>query len=816
MKKLLSYIAVSLALLACAKDPVSPGLREEANIQIGVIVADGAADTKGTVVQRPDSPGEDPYNENYLNTLDFFFYLDGSAEDDGDDYLGNPLPSASAIYHIHKNNVDANTTWTLSDVADRNVLDQIFAGGNRCIVYVIANYSGSSFSGIEKRIELRQKVATSTFNAVDANGDGIPQANGFVMEGYTEIQRTELSGLYYVSGTVPLYRSASKIRLKVTIPDALFEDGTKVKDGNGFEWTPVPEGMKVVLVHGVKKGIVCAFDDTYSYGFTEADNYFALPNESDLLTTYGHKMHFKESSEVSGKTYKSYEHLSPLYSYPTEDWKSNRDNETYLMLVLPWSRETGEQNVNTYYQIPIAVNPNDPEYRLRHNRYYRMEVTIGILGSFELEDKVDLYPSTYIVLDWCLNKDTDPAVSDVNMAQTAFLAVAAHADTLNNVASHGVEYITSHTPTAEFTELEFYSFYDSNTTDRMMRVVYTRNRNAGTLLNTWTRQVFDVATGYEITGNGYNSNNAGNPFTSTGTYKGFPLGGYTIDTADGMLTLSHTIPDSQFSEAKVKVELTNTAIASPEEVTFVQYPAIYITGQRSNGYIFVNGTGNGGNQIVRVYDDRTNTTNGRIGALSPRTGVTGNGTNSNRNLYTIHISSFDSGSSYILGDPRTKEAVTLNNLSGTANKYHPTYSLYTGTYGQDITENMVSPEFLIASSYGAIRSGYYISYDQAKKRCAAYQEAGYPAGRWRMPTKAEVLYMMELSESQKIPSLFYFSGNNDTEGYWCANGKIVTRNGNLQLENNSTVTAVRCVYDTWYWGSEPYQKNATTWLGYQY
>ena len=46
-----------------------------------------------------------------------------------------------------------------------------------------------------------------------------------------------------------------------------------------------------------------------------------------------------------------------------------------------------------------------------------------------------------------------------------------------------------------------------------------------------------------------------------------------------------------------------------------------------------------------------------------------------------------------------------------------------------------------------------MSYSDAEKRCAAYQEDGYPAGRWRVPTKAEVKYIIQLSGWGVIPVL---------------------------------------------------------------
>ena len=121
-----------------------------------------------------------------------------------------------------------------------------------------------------------------------------------------------------------------------------------------------------------------------------------------------------------------------------------------------------------------------------------------------------------------------------------------------------------------------------------------------------------------------------------------------------------------------------------------------------------------------------------------------------------------------------------------------------------------------------------MTYEGAQKRCAAYQENGYPAGRWRLPTKAEIEYLMTLSQKNKIPKLF---DPEDWAGYW-AGGKIfMILDGTLKFidANGVTPTAnnyyysiggtnyqvwARCVYDEWYWGSA--QVNPlTSWGGYK-
>lgn len=69
---------------------------------------------------------------------------------------------------------------------------------------------------------------------------------------------------------------------------------------------------------------------------------------------------------------------------------------------------------------------------------------------------------------------------------------------------------------------------------------------------------------------------------------------------------------------------------------------------------------------------------------------------------------------------------------------------------EDNVANMISPKFRIASSWG-VTSGS--SYANAQRRCASYQENGYPAGRWRIPTEAEIKFVNGLSADGYIPEL---------------------------------------------------------------
>jgi hypothetical protein len=113
-------------------------------------------------------------------------------------------------------------------------------------------------------------------------------------------------------------------------------------------------------------------------------------------------------------------------------------------------------------------------------------------------------------------------------------------------------------------------------------------------------------------------------------------------------------------------------------------------------------------------------------------------------------------------------------------------------------DDIIAPMFKIQSSLGAAASLTY--YKVAEKRCATYQEAGYPAGRWRLPTMAELAFLIELQGKKVINTMISTNAN----GYWTSSGKSVNlSSGAANYKTGSTACFVRCVYDTWYWGNEP-------------
>lgn len=186
------------------------------------------------------------------------------------------------------------------------------------------------------------------------------------------------------------------------------------------------------------------------------------------------------------------------------------------------------------------------------------------------------------------------------------------------------------------------------------------------------------------------------------------------------------------------------------------------------------------------------------------------------------------GQSFTIGD-KTYSAINNYTIKGfitapaldeteerTLKYYYPTREHPNNT-------NTIAPKFRICSSYAGTFGN--LTREMSRRRAAAYQELGYPAGRWRLPTFGEVEYIMTLAAEQKIPRLFGTQASG-TWYYWCAQGAVAVPDANDSNQTIEIVTGLnsggtpyyempldpfkgdnylartRFVYDEWYWGSE--------------
>ena len=260
--------------------------------------------------------------------------------------------------------------------------------------------------------------------------------------------------------------------------------------------------------------------------------------------------------------------------------------------------------------------------------------------------------------------------------------------------------------------------------------------------------------------------------------------GFSLSWNNDELIFTHTVTTEDYVPYTIAVEVWNEqGLDATWEIT--QYPAIYIVGDynpngANNRFVYGESSGS-------VYDDDNNSLGGVNNPLV-------NATNKNLNQYTIYITSFDiAGSNYAIGDPRSSTVDNLDELKNTINR--ETLSHYYPTRKNDV-QNVIAPAFKIASSWGVVDANS-LTYETAKRRCASYQENGYPAGRWRVPTEAEIQYIVSLSDRGVIPVLF--GGD-----YYASSGRYYDNESSPAgfHDDSRGGHAVRCVYDVWYWGNE--------------
>ena len=675
---------------------------------------------------RADPDGDDRFNENRIERADvYFFEVNTSAQE-----------AQRCIYAQTGLSADASNIV-------RVPLDRTVLTGSTYYVYAVANhdFGYTSETAVNSNVTIAQlKAQTISTNWKEGYPEGetvIEQS--LVMDGAKEIT---FQNPQTVAEEIKMTRIMAKVMLYTSTEAEIEVEGVK--------YIPIQSRMNVTMVYGVDKTNLA---DTYTIN---ASNDYITRMKRDYTT-----------NTISGEDGKVlYEQEAPFYSYPNPANTTNRQ-DSYLILCVPWQITTSEgpsyQAQDYYYRIPITGD-NSPAL-LERNHYYRIKVNIGVLGSLNPRDAVEL-TGEFEIMDWY-----DMNI-DANMQNYRYLVLDEYNSVMNNVDELEMPYISSSDiawednpdPDGNYTRITSVSYWDYHN-DESYPVTLTPQ-------------------------NPYDINNNNRPVT---------FSEFTLELGrDGTLCIRHPLnDDDDFVPYIITVEVYNIQGVHTDTWTITQYPAMYIVGENNENEggsnRFINGYHSGSYYGTTAYDNYGE----QIGVVSSL-----EGNNSNPNLYTIYINSFEADT-YAIGDPRSESHYDFDNRLD-ATEYKET---------RTDAEDVISPVYKVASSWGKTTN---IEYDAARKRCASYQEAGYPAGRWRIPTKAEVEYIVSLSQDRKIPRLFGQQGS--TTDYWVSSGKYNTSNG---YRNGTNGTAyVRCVYDVWYWGDktieEDKEHNTENWNNNQF
>ncbi len=628
----------------------------------------------------------------------------------------------ATVLHSEYKAIGENESAEVSISLSTSQLSTLFGQNNTAYVYVIANYGSKIDTTDETTLgDLKNTPIESSF---DGGKNGVQSS--FVMD--SEPVSVTRSGnnltvnyedaVNYEEGKDYIELVRAAAKVQLTVNVVPIE----IEEGDvTTTWIANTAGMRVSFFNGVKDGII---DDD-----SDVSPKAAQGDAEKFNIDQDNSRGFALVSGVVGNG--SFVHEVPFYSYSTK-WNTEAEvengNEVYMTLSIPWSADGGKSYQTYYYLVPVGVD----QLALVRNCFYKVTLDVGVFGG--LVDPVTVEPS-YVVIDWGTNN------VNVNLSLPTYLVVDRNYVVVNNLEDITVGYQSSHEVKVEVISSTFNSYYSS------------------------TKDEWDAV------------NND-----------------MSVTAANGVITFHHSLDntreasdgdpadryDYQMNTVKVKVSHKNNPNIF-EEITFVQYPAMYVTYVDSSDYVMVN-------------NNTSTSSNWQYVIASPISGT---------NLYTVTVSAFDASTSdFIITDPRepmNNETFTFDRATNADATGDNSLTGYRATIEGEESMNLVAPSFIIASSYGAYRSEYDLyAENTAKYRCAAYQEAGYPAGRWRLPTPAELKVIGQLCVEGKMDNIFYSRYDYATSYIpykYDDSNKIITESTRADRLANS----VRCVYDIWYW-----------------
>ena len=449
----------------------------------------------------------------------------------------------------------------------------------------------------------------------------------------------------------------------------------------------------------------------------------------------------------------------PYYTYP-RTWAFGDDNQPYFLVEIPWtSNATPAVTATSYYKV-ILSNKS-----FESNDWYVVNVTLSGLGSATIGKPVVITDGEVTVADW---KDAVPGEGGYSTG-------------------------------ASFTDSRVLDIPQENA------LLYNQNTASFSFLSTHDCVIKSVVL-KQIDYSKSTVEEINTPMAASD----YP---FTIDNTAKTINFSHnlindiTASDFDYKDYTYVLTICHSDKQEYEDVlTVVQRPSLTIVSEQ-------NSAGKTTNWNTWVNGKHDNSTYGGLINQLPSS-TSGTDSNSNPNMYIISasvLSGFSvNGTSVQIGDPRSSTpeswtgSASLSAVDGTTRKLLYYYKT------DESKSNVIAPKFRIASSWG--RCSNTLSKTNAVYRCSSYQEDGYPAGRWRIPTEAEVLFMITLSGKGYINSLF-----SETIAYWC-NSCILTPKSGAQVDRSTPTTnssaRVRCVYDEWYWEESKYakvDKDTPTW-----
>ena len=805
--------AAGIALM-CACDTRDIQIEGNTGVTLTVLAPGAGMEISNTKAATQD--GVDDLNENTINSVYYFLYQMHDMQTYATD-----APKVHGFYTSL--DFKDSKTWTIP-VSTSTIVNELFPDGTRkCDAFVVANPPASLVSMLEKG-----EASITELRAALIETSLIGRQDNFTMVFDDEVElasRNLPDAMNIVAG---MRRLAAKITVNLEVEESYLETETN------FTWTPEVESAKLEFSHAMNKTNLAAdFAAAAKARAIGDDNYFDVPaidvDESSVRKEDGI---YKASFEL------------PVYSYPM-DWDFTDKYEPSILIELPWKRqlESGYKYATCYYRMFLNMK------KIASNSWYNITVQLSVLGSFSKVDPTVKYLyEEYQVLPWTNAFSTNNNV-DANIRDARYLVVNEKDIILKDVEAKDVPFSSSHTVKVKSATYS-HKRYDSSSkifvTDKGLdcKDWFSVNGSVLEFRHELRNDIYDYDNGVDTT-----------PYAIT----------VVLQHDDQPAT------SDKFIETITITQYPAITITEEENKATVKYngktAATDYTGLHTRGDAYVNGQFR---YLVQGADgtssgDGYRYLGGTASDVADYTSIRGDQPQDGKDpfMYVVETQSVPVGSRYIITDPRninmenqfqipysatTTGAVISGKGPGESAyilNFDKTYETegwvgyreddsekgsatdvalmdspkrklkyYYSTQTTKEAENYIAPKFRIASQYsGPGTSGISENrYVNMLRRCATYQEAGLPAGRWRLPTMAEIIYVFELQKQNALPAIF----NSSSAGYWCSTGALKIRENasitdyTLITNDFSTGYSVRCVYDEWYWeNTDNYVTNTT-------
>ncbi len=803
MKKTIIFAAFAALVLAssCSERVDVPELAGENVISLDLIYGDPATRADD---EPKTTPGEGL--ENSVTSVQYFFY---------NDVTENPIYNSGLITNP---TISEDLKYSVTLVAGENGvpdLTTMFKNGT-CTVFGVFNAPAITDAPLAT---VKQTTLSNTFAhqdgvvgdssgsdwVVTTDAEAVDYPKYFVMAG--ELALTRVSGQAYAAkGTVEMNRVAAKIAVDLKI-----QKSVTVGEGTAaVVWNPMLGGKQIRVYPNNMVGNAVLGGASTDPSFPTDLGQFSYKE-----VVYNSTIGSDYVTDDETGTYYVIKSQQDFYTYPIE-WTRGGDDEPFIKIIVPWRSTDGTTQKEIYYKVML------PMESIEANKYYKLTVVVSLLGT-EGEPEVTLEPLSALVVNWQGGAPVNGTISAAKYlsVERGVVTATSSYDTAEGrfdfyTETSGTDFAASDPVTVRIKEIK-----QKNLSTRNWEYLY---QNGAPVTETITSRKHEDGTAFTVEEVENWVTTVGDNYLQFGHQLNSDMSSKYMDVTPYYYTVVLSLPDA----IDPKGEYDKT-------VTFVQWPEIYVVadpnsnnGATGNAGVFVNDHQGTGNTYYKgyynAYNRRYQNYNNDVFDLGNVRGITSNASNRNPNMYVLTISV---ASSYIIGDPR-ESAVNIfddddngfyravnyrkvmnwasgrwtedpSTTSHTLTYYHPASSQNTST--------MIAPKIRVASSYGVCSVGR--DEYEAKYRCASYQEDGIPAGRWRLPTMAEVQFISKLSALGRIPYLF---GNraedddfNSNSYYWTANGLIRINNGANPpvaeaYSGSSSSATVRCVYDEWFWG----------------